>query len=304
MEDMPQRIVRKLQEIGGSFLISLPKKWIQNYNLDEDKSLPLTIDVREDGMLLISPKLLQYEENVKDELILDLNPHIGRDIVKYCLTGIESLVIVSDKEIDKDVREEIKWFVKGLPNTEIIEDDRQRIVITNFGFRKIPTFKLIQRQLYIIVNMFENIKDEKSEKLIEDFKELKRFYFILVTHIRTYLRTGIYVTEDNDFTPLEAMDYRIFCEKIEEIGKILRDFRLNKNQEVKKFFLEIESYYDKTLNAYLKKDLFLLRDVWYQKEELIKKAELLMDDLVHKDKEKIKDLLRIADHCKDMGALI
>ena len=202
------------------------------------------------------------------------------------------------------MREEIKWFVKGLPNTEIIEDDRQRIVITNFGYKKIPTKKLIQRQLYIIVNMFEYIKEGTPKKLKEEFRELRRFYFILVTHIRTYLRTGIYVSEDNDFTPLEAMDYRIFCEKIEEIGKILRDFRLNNNQEVKKFFLDIESYYDKTLNAYLKKDLILLRDVWYQKDELITQAELLMDDLNHEDKEKIKDLLRIADHCKDMGALI
>ena len=299
---MPERIFRKLQQISGSHFISLPKKWIDNYKLEKFASI--SIDVRDDGMLLISPKLQQSENDLKDELVLDLNPHIGREIVKNCLSGIESIVILSDKEIGKDVREEIKWFVKGLPNTEIIEDDRQRIVITNFGYKKIPTFKLIQRQLYIIVNMFEHIKDGKPEKLKEDFKELRRFYFILVTHIRTYLRTGIYVTEDNDFTPLEAMDYRIFCEKIEEIGKILRDFRLNKNQEVKKFFLDIESYYDKTLNAYLKKDLILLRDVWYKKDELIKQAELLMDNLDYENKEKIKDLIRIADHCKDMGALI
>ena len=75
-------------------------------------------------------------------------------------------------------------------------------------------------------------------------------------------------------------------------------------QPVQKFFLDIESYYDKTLNAYLKKDLFLLRDIWYNKDDLITKAELLMDNLDYEDKEKIKDLLRIADHCKDMGALI
>jgi len=299
---MPERIFRKLQQISGSHFISLPKKWVDNYKLEKFSSI--SINVRDDGTLLISPKLQQSENDLKDELVLELNRHIGRDIVKHCLTGIENLVIVSDKEIEKDVRDEIKWFVKGLPNTEIIEDDRQRIVITNFGYKKIPTKKLIQRQLYIIVNMFENIKDGKPEKLKEDFKELKRFYFILVIHIRTYLRTGIYVTEDKDFTPLEAMDYRIFCEKIEEIGKILRDFRLSNNQEVQKFFLDIESYYDKTLNAYLKKDLFLLRDIWYNKDDLITKAELLMDNLDYEDKEKIKDLLRIADHCKDMGALI
>ena len=299
---MPERIFRSLQQISGSHFISLPKKWVDNYKLERHASI--SIDVRDDGTLLISPKLQQSEEDLKDELVLDLNPHIGREIVKHCLTGIESIVILSDKEIEKDVRDEIKWFVKGLPNTEIVEDNRQRIAITNFGYKKIPTKKLIQRQLYIIVNMFENIKEGKPKKLKEDFKELKRFYFILVTHIRTYLRTGIYVTEDKDFTPLEAMDYRIFCEKIEEIGKILRDFRLNNNQEVKKFFLDIEAYYDKTLNAYLKKDLILLRDIWYNKDELIKKAELLMDNLGFESKEKIKDLIRIADHCKDMGALI
>ena len=156
---MPERIFRSLQQISGSHFISLPKKWVDNYKLEKFSSI--SIDVRDDGMLLISPKLQQSENNLKDELILDLNPHIGREIVKHCLTGIENLVIISDKEIGKDMREEIKWFVKGLPNTEIIEDDRQRIVITNFGYKKIPTKKLIQRQLYIIVNMFEYNKDGK-----------------------------------------------------------------------------------------------------------------------------------------------
>ncbi len=75
---MPERIFRKLQQISGSHFISLPKKWVDNYKLEKFASI--SIDVRDDGMLLISPKLQQSENDLKDELVLDLNPHIGREI--------------------------------------------------------------------------------------------------------------------------------------------------------------------------------------------------------------------------------
>jgi len=87
--------------------------------------------------------------------------------------------------------------------------------------------------------MFENLEIGKFEELDYNFNQLRKFYFILVIHIRTYLRTGIYVTEDNDFTPLEAMDYRMFCEKVEDIGAILISFRLN--DKIKDYFSEIKN---------------------------------------------------------------
>jgi len=77
--------------------------------------------------------------------------------------------------------------------------------------------------------MFVDVKENARDDLQYNFEQLRTFYFILVTHIRTYLKTNIYVTEDNDFTPLEAMDYRMFCEKIEEVGKILRVLHLGEN---------------------------------------------------------------------------
>ncbi|MFX1355482.1 MAG: hypothetical protein ACFFGP_16130, partial [Promethearchaeota archaeon] len=125
---------------------------------------------------------------------------------------------------------------------------------------------------------------------------------ILVTHIRTYLKTGVYVSEDQDFTPLEAMDFRIFCEKIEEIGKILRDLKLSEN--VMDFFLEIQNYFNEVLDAYLHKKLELAHKAWLKKNNLVKKANTLMNTLDYDDKDKIKDMIRIAESCKDMAALI
>ncbi len=291
---------RKLQKISGSFFVSLPKKWIENFNL-ESKS-PVRIDIRSDGSLLISPKIIQQEKYLKDELILQISPYVPREIVKHSLSGQTNIVVISDKEIDKDLKSEIRWLVNGLPNTEIIEDHRQRIVIQNFGYKKIPTKKLIQRQLYLITDMFENLLDNIIEELKDNFKQLRRFYFILVTHIRTYLRTGVYVSEDSDFTPLEAMDLRMFCEKIEDIGIILRDLRLSEN--VIEFFQEIQQYFNEVMTAYLKKDLELAHHSWLKKDQLVVKANSLIEELNYDDKDKIKDMIKIAKHCKDMAALI
>ncbi|MFX1278193.1 MAG: AbrB/MazE/SpoVT family DNA-binding domain-containing protein [Promethearchaeota archaeon] len=293
-------VFRKLQKISGSFFVSLPKNWIENFNL-ESKS-PVRIDIRDDGSLLISPKIIQEDISQKDELILQISPYVPREIVKHSLSGQTNITVISDREIDKDLKSEIKWFVKGLPNTEIIEDQRQRMVIQNFGYKTIPTKRLIQRQLYLIVDMFENLVEENFEELNDNFQQLKRFYFILVIHIRTYLRTGIYVTEDTDFTPLEAMDLRMFCEKIEDIGVILRDLRLTEN--VMEFFKEVEQYFNEVMNAYLKKDLELAHNSWLKKELLVDQANTFMGNLDSNDIEKIKVMVQITKHCKDMAALI
>ena len=294
------RTFRKLQKISGSFFISLPKRWISNFNLE--KNNPLAIDIRSDGSLIISPKLEQSEEDLKDELVLHSSPYVGRELVKNCLSGQTNLVIISDKEIESNLKNEIRWLVNGLPNTEITEERRQRIVIQNFGYKQIPTKKLIQRLLYLIADMFDYLKEGSIEELKYNFIQLRKFYFILVTHIRTYLRTGVYVSEDQDFTPLEAMDFRMFCEKIQEIGKILRDLRLSEN--VMDFFNEIHQYFNDVMNAYLKKDLVMAHQTWLEKDKLVEKANSLIQDLDYDDKANMKEMIRIAENCKDMAAFI
>ncbi|MFX0076864.1 MAG: AbrB/MazE/SpoVT family DNA-binding domain-containing protein [Candidatus Hermodarchaeota archaeon] len=295
-----ESVFRKLQKISGSFFVSLPKKWIENFNL-QSKS-PVRIDIRSDGVLIISPKIISEDVSVNDELILHPSPYVPREIVKHCLSGQTNVVLISDKEIDKSLKNEIRWLVKGLPNTEIIEDQRQRIVIQNFGYKKIPTKKLIQRQLYLIADMFDDILDKRYNELDDNYEQLKRFYFILVTHIRTYLRTGVYVSEDSDFTPLEAMDLRMFCGKISNIANILKDLRIE--EKILEFFQAIQQYFDEVMNAYLKNDLELAHISWLKKDNLVDKNYSLISKLNYDEKEIFMDLIRIAKLCKDMAAFI
>ncbi len=294
-----ERIFRKIQKLGGSLVVSLPKKWTENYKLNKESSV--AIDLNSDGSLSITPELFHSKDD-RDILTLESNPYVVKEVVKNILSGQTHIVIVSDKLINKSLRNQIRYWVNGLPNTEITEESNQRIVIQNFGYKKIPTGKLIQRLLYLIADMFEDVKNETYADLDYDFEQARKFYFILVMHIRAYLRTGVYVTEDSDFTPLEAMDYRIFCGKVQEIGKILKHLRLT--PQVTPFFDEIHQYFNEVMEASLKRDSKLSYYGWLKKHKLVEKANNLMTTIDIKDREKINSMIGIAERCKDMAGLI
>ena len=279
--------------------MSLPKKWTKNYKLTKESSV--AINLNNDGSLSINPELTPSKRD-QDKLILESNPYVVREVVKNILSGQTHIIIVSDKIINKSLRNQIRYWVNGLPNTEITEETNQRIVVQNFGYKKIPTSKLIQRLLYLIADMFDDVKHEAYDDLSYNFDQLRKFYFILVMHIRAYLRTGVYVTENSEFTPLEAMDYRIFCGKVEEIGKILKNLRLS--PIVIPFFNEIHQYFKEVMDAYLKRDSKLSYYVWLKKYKLIEKANDLLEILDINDHDKIKSMIEIAERCKDMAGLI
>ena len=295
-----ERIYRKLQKIGGSLVISLPKKWTENYELNAGSSIGM--EVQNDGTLLIMPKMEHAGEVIKDEIVLEANEFVIWEILKKSLAGQTNITIISDTEINKVLKKYIRKYVNRLPNTEIIEETNQRIIIQNFGYKEIPTKKLVQRLLYLVANMFEDLENKSMDDLDDNFEQLKRFYFILVIHIRTYLRTGVYISSNSEFTPLEAMDYRMFSEKAVELAETLKRFRLSEG--VLDFYKEAEQYYKEVMNAFLNKNDKLAFYSWLKKDKLVVKANEIMKNLGYNDKEKIRDLLRIIQNCKDMSALI
>ncbi len=294
------RIYRKLQKIGGSLVISLPKKWTENYNLEAGS--PIGIEVRNDGTLSIMPTMEQETEIIKDEIVLEANENVIWELLKKSFAGQTKITIISETEINKVLRRNIMKYVTRLPNTEVIEETNQKMIVQNFGYKEIPTKKIIQRLLYLVANMFEDLEQKSFNDLDDNFEQLGKFYFILVIHIRTYLRTGIYISSTSEFTPLKAMDYRMFSEKIVELAEILKDLRLIEN--VLDFYKEIQQYFNEVMNAFLKQDDTLAFIVWIKKDMLFKKANELLRNLDYDDKEKVKKIMDIAHKIKNMAALI
>jgi len=85
-------------------------------------------------MLLINPKAA--DESIEEEITLDATNSVAREVIKNSLSGIERIVIKSDKEISKQIRKDINLLLDGLSNANIIEETKQRIVIQNLSFKK------------------------------------------------------------------------------------------------------------------------------------------------------------------------
>ncbi|MCK4285069.1 MAG: hypothetical protein KAX18_02650 [Candidatus Lokiarchaeota archaeon] len=293
-------IYRKLQNLGGSLYVSLPKAWTKKYKLREKS--PVALRLRDDGTLTVMPKTENSNEVLKDEVVLEADQYVIWELLKKSLAGLTNIVITSDKEINKGLRKDIRRFVNRLPNTEIIEETNHKMTIQNFGYKQIPTKKLIKRLLDLVANMFEDLRNDSLDELHENFEDLRKFYFILVIHIRTYLRTGIYISSNSDFTPLEAMDYRMICEKNQEIGEILEKFRLSEG--ILDFYKETEQYFNEIREAFLKKDDKLAYYSWLKKNALFKKVKEILENLERDERDNLNILLRIVQNCKDMAALI
>ncbi|MFX0027667.1 MAG: hypothetical protein ACFE8B_00535 [Candidatus Hermodarchaeota archaeon] len=309
---MGQKIYRNLQKFGGSYAVSLPKSWIFNNNLDEPVSFnentkrntysTVSIEIQDNGTLLISPNIIQQEEDLTDEDVLEANENVIWELLKEIFSGRTKITIISEREINKGLRRIIKQYVNRLPNTEVIEETSQKMIVQNFGYKEIPTKKLIQRLLYLVANMFEDLEQKSVNDLDDNFEQLRKFYFILVIHIRTYLRTGIYVSSTSEFTPLKAMDYRMFSEKIVEIAEILKDLHLN--EKILNFYKEIQQYFNEVMDAFLQKNDKSAFKVWVKKDRLFNKANEIEKNLDYADKEKVAKLMKIAQKIKDMSAFI
>jgi phosphate uptake regulator len=295
-----RRFYRKLQKISETLFISLPKSWITKFQLS--KSSTVAIDIRSDGCLVINPKLKETESYEFEEILLEATKSIPRDIVKHSIMGIDKIVIVSDKKIESKILEDIHFFVDRLPNTSIFEESPQRIEIRTFKIENIPTYQIIKKLLYLTEDMFEDVRDNNNKRLLKNFSEMRGFYYTLVRYIRKYLRTGIFLSEDKDLTPLEAMDLRMFCQKIERIGEVLINLQIN--EKVLEFFNIIETYYKEVMDAYLKKNYESAYILWNKRDLILKQFKEIYNEYDQNDVDKLKDLEMIAHACKDMTALI
>ena len=128
-------IYRKLQNLGGSLYVNLPKAWINKYELKE-KSL-IALEIRDDGTISIVPKIEQPNEVLQEEIILEADQYVIWELLKKSLAGERNITIISEREINKGLRKNVRRYVNRLPNTEIIEETSQKIVIQNFGYKEI-----------------------------------------------------------------------------------------------------------------------------------------------------------------------
>ena len=262
------KFIRRLQKIGSTILVSLPKEWVDANNLD--KSSQVELETGPDSISISANKEIRLTKDLVISYPLPKDENIVADITGAYLLGYDIIQINSKSIIPGEDREKIRNSMRRLVGMEIIEEDSSKI---NMQFlldtRTLNPEKILKRMSSIALGMYDDVtrglvSEDKSnlKTLAKRDVEVNRQYFLLVRLIRSTLVDKRLANVFN-LENIDVLDYRVAANLLENAGDTiveLADFIYNSSLSedlLKKTFLAVQNFdglAEKSINAFTKPD--------------------------------------------------
>jgi len=318
------KFIRRLQRIGSSILVSLPKEWIDANNLD--KGIEVEIETGNDSISISTSKEIRPTKELIISYPLHKEENIVDDITGAYLLGYDVIEINSKFTISGEDREQIRNSMRRLVGMEIIEEDASHI---NMQFLLDSTTlnpeKILKRMSSIALGMYDDvtnalISDDKSnlESLSKRDVEVNRQYFLLVRLIRSTLVDKRLANAFN-LENIDILDYRVAANILEnagdsivELSTLILNSSLSKEYATKIYNVvkDFNLLAEKSTDAFTKPDRLLAIEFISLHKEYEKKLALLRTTLGNKKQIPIDflDLIyifeRIAQSWGDLADLV
>jgi len=259
------KFIRRLQKIGSSILVSLPKEWIDANNLG--KSMPVEIETGQNSISITLTKGTEPSKEIVISYPLSKEENIVANITGAYLLGYDVINIKSKSTIPVGDREKIRGSLRRLVGMEIFEEDSSNIRVQFLlDESTLSPEKIFRRMSSIAFGMFNDIllgllSDDKSnlQTLANRDDEIDRQYFLLVRLIRSTMvdkrLAGIFNLEN-----IDILDYRIAANLLEtggdtivELANSLATTLLSKT-DLKKIYSitkDIETIHKKSIDAFI-----------------------------------------------------
>ena len=265
------KFVRRLQRIGSSLLVSLPKEWVDANNLE--KSSQVEIETGQDSISISANKETRPTKELDITYPLPKEENIVADITGAYLLGYDIIQINSKTTIPSEDREKIRNSMRRLVGMEIIEEDASHI---NMQFLLDATTlnpeKILKRMSSLALGMYDDVSsglilDDKSnlQTLSNRDVEVNRQYFLLVRLIRSTLVDRRLANVFN-LENIDVLDYRVAANLLEnagdsivEISNFIYNSSLSKEYSIKIFKVvkDFNILAEKSINAFTKPDRLL-----------------------------------------------
>ena len=287
------KFVRRLQKIGSSILVSLPKEWVDANNLD--KSSQVEIETGQDSVSISVNKENRPTKELVISYPLSKEENIVANITGAYLLGYDVIEINSKSIIPGKDREEIRNSMRRLVGMEIIEEDASHI---NMQFLLDATTlnpsKILKRISSIALGMYDDvltglISDDKSnlQTLSNRDVEVNRQYFLLVRLIRSTLVDRRLANAFN-LENIDVLDYRVAANVLEnagdsivEISNFIFNFSLSKEYSKKIYDVarDFNKLAEKSIDAFTKPDRLLAIEAISMHKQYEAKLSLLRSQL-------------------------
>jgi len=265
------KFIRRLQKIGSTILVSLPKEWVDANKLD--KSSQVELETGQDSLSISINKDQRPSKDVVISYPLPKEENIVADITGAYLLGYDVIEINSKSIIPGEDREKIRNSMRRLVGMEIIEEDASHI---NMQFLLDSTTlnpeKILKRMSSIALGMYDDtsnglISDDKSnlQTISNRDVEVNRQYFLLVRLIRSTLVDRRLANAFN-LENIDVLDYRVAANLLEnagdsivELGNFIYNSPLSKEHSKKIFDVvkDFNNLAEKAIDAFTKPDRLL-----------------------------------------------
>ena len=262
---------RRLQKIGSSMLVSLPKEWIDANNLN--KSNQVEIETNQNNLSIRTQLSKRPSKEVEISYPLSEGEGIVPTITGAYLLGFDIIKIVGKSSISINDRESVRGSMRKLVGLEIIDEDATNISIQFLlDETSINPQNILKRMSSIALGMFNDVvlalkNGDKTnlEAVANRDAEINRQYFLLVRLIRSTIMdtrlAGIFNLEN-----IDILDYRIAANTLEiagdtvvELSKSLIKSNLSK-VELKKlydFAKDMEEIQIKSIDSFISNNRML-----------------------------------------------
>lgn len=217
------RRLYRLQAIGGSIYVAVPKEWLKFHGLTKGDVVEVGVEV--DGALKIRPYSNEGSlEREATKIVLDVKSFEAMtiDIIASYLRGFDVIVLNFPREIhEKEVKNVINSVRQILLGVEVVDVERNSITLQVFSAIPEDLAELLRMMGKIARSMYLDVLQalmEGDEELAESIPlrdyDLNRLYFYVARVIRKKIHGG-------SRPPLEVMnlmDLRMVAKAVEEVG--------------------------------------------------------------------------------------
>jgi len=259
------KFIRRLQKIGSTILVSLPKEWVDDNKLSKSTEVEL-----ETGQNSISITINKDSKPSKEVIIsypLPKEENISADLTGAYLLGYDIIRIKGKTTIPVNDREKILESMRRLVGVEIVEEDSSNINIQFLlDATSLSPEKILRRMSTIALGMFNDtlnslLSDDKTnlQTLPNRDDEINRQYFLLVRLIRSTMMDKRLASAFN-MENIDILDFRIAANLLEtagdtivELGNLISKTSISKN-DLKKIYdvvKEIETIHKKSVGAFI-----------------------------------------------------
>ncbi len=268
--------IRRVQLTGGSsYIITLPKEWINSVHIK--KNDPLGMHIQSDGTLLITPKITQEQLQKVKEFDVSHIPkptYLLQLLIGAYISGYTSLKISSPSRMSTATRNVIRSFIQLAIGPEVIEETDTSITLKDLhNPTEMPFDRTIKRMHIIVKGMNEDViraLETKDTTLAEDVKsrddDIDRLHWFVARQYNILLQNAS-LTDKMNVSIQMASTCFLISRIIERIGdhvvRIAQNtpnlIHSNLNQKIIKKILTANrlslDIFNNSISSFFKKDI-------------------------------------------------